>query len=323
MAERVILKGVWSEAARPKTFDDIILPDRLKNAFRKMIKEKDIPNLLFVSPSPGTGKTTLAQILANELHTSFLYVKGSEEGNLDTIKYDINNFVNSANIKAFESDDEITTSFKIVYVDEADGSSPAFQKALRSTMNDYSKSCRFIFTCNFESDMIEQVLDRFTTIRFEFNDTERSELAEKFYYRVCQILSDNNIKFEEDVVADIICGNVPRFRRIWDKLYEIYLNYGEITQVSFNEEKELEGLITAMNSKNYSNVISCITNSTTLNFSSIYSSLFNLKDKLNFRPDILIYLLSEYSSKSNRTADKILNFCGFFSELCLRDSGKL
>ncbi len=321
--QKIKLKGVWSEAARPKTFEDIILPERLKRAFRKMLKEKDIPNLLFVSPSPGTGKTTLAQILANELHTSFLYIKGSEDGGKDTIKYDINNFVNGANVKAFESDDSIATSFKIVYVDEADGSTPAFQKALRSTMNDYSKSCRFIFTCNFESDMIEQVLDRFTTIRFEFNDKEKEELAELFYYRVCSILTDNEIKFDEEVVANIIMSNVPRFRRIWDKLYEIYLNYGEITQESFNEEKELEGLIEAMNSKSYKKVIDCISSSSTLNFATIYSSLFNLIDKINFRSDILIYLLSEYSSKNNRTADKILNFCGFYSELCLRESGKI
>lgn len=321
--EKVILKGVWSEAARPRTINDIILPERLKRAIRKMIAEKDMPNLLFVSPSPGTGKTALAQILANELHTSFLYVKGSEDGNLDTIKYDINNFVNSANIKAFESDDAITTPFKIVYVDEADGSTPAFQKALRSTMNDYTKSCRFIFTCNFESDMIEQVLDRFTTIRFEFNDEEKAELAELFYNRVCEILLDNNIKFDEEVVANIIMSNVPRFRRIWDKLYEIYLNYGEITQESFNEEKELEGLIEAMNSKNYKHVIECISSSSTLNFATIYSSLFNLIDSLKFRADILIYLLSEYSSRNNRTADKILNFCGFYSELCLRENGKI
>lgn len=318
---KVELKGVWSEAARPTVFEDIILPQRLKDAFGRMIKEKDIPNLLFVSSAPGTGKTTLAKILANELHTSFLYIKGSEDGGKDTIRNDINSFVQTANVTAFNSDDEILTPFKIVYVDEADGSTPAFQKALRSTMNDYSKSCRFIFTCNYEHNLLEPVLDRFTIIRFEFNKQEKYELEEQFYERVCTILWDNKIKFNDKVIADIVRQNVPRFRHIWDKLYEIYLNYGEITTDSFNEETEIDSLIESMNTKEYKNVLTTLQNSTSLNLDSIYSILFNKCNNLNFRQDILIYLLSDYNCRSTRVNDKILNFCGFYNELVMREKG--
>ena len=319
----VKLQGVWPEDARPLTLEEMILPKRLKESFQTMIDKKEMSHMIFVSSDPGTGKSTLAQILGEQMDTAVLFVKGSEEGGIDAIRGRINDFVMSANVTAFRSKDEIVTPFKIVYVDEADGTSAEFQKALRTLMNDYKNDCRFIFTLNHESELSDAVFDRFATIRFEFTKDEKQEMAEAFYYRVCSILKHNEIKFEESVVADIIMSNVPRFRRVWYILYEIYLNYGEISQQSFNKEKEIESVITAMNTKNYNQVIKSLQNSTSLNLSSIFSALFQRYKDMKFDPSLLVYLLSEYQSRHGRCADKMLNFCGFYNELLLRDKGKL
>lgn len=319
----VILKGVWSEEMRPKTLNEVILPRRLKETFKTFIDRKDMPNLLLVSTTPGTGKTTIAKILARELHTSCLMINGSDENGIDVIRNKIKDYVNQPNVTAFYSEEEEMTPFKIVYVDEADGLKPDFQKALRGVMNEYDKNCRFIFTCNFETNLIDAVVDRFTKIRFEFSREEIMEMGEQLFERICTTLDYNKIKYNEEVVADVIIANMPRFRRVWDKLYEIYITYGnEITTQAFNEEKEVEALIAAMNTKKYENVLKFISTTSSINFTSIYSILFHNAPKLDFRQDILCFLLNEYSGKAYQSADKFLNFMGFYAELCLREKGE-
>lgn len=317
------LKGVWPEEARPKNLNDLILPNRLRQSFQKIIDTKDMSHMIFVSSDPGTGKSSLAQIMAKQLNTAVLFVKGSEEGGIDAIRGRINDFASYANVTAFRSDDEIKTPFKIVYVDEADGTSKDFQKALRTLMNDYDNECRFIFTLNHEEELSDAVFDRFATIRFEFTQEEKEEMAEQFYYKVCEILNYNEIKFDEQVVADIVINNVPRFRRIWQILYETYLNHGEINQQTFNRENEIVNLIDAMNSKSYNNVTAALNKTQSLNFSTIFSELYRRVDDIMFDKCLTVFLLSEYANRHGRCADKMLNFCGFYNELLLREQGKI
>jgi DNA polymerase III delta prime subunit len=319
---KVKLLGVWSEAARPQTLDEIILPKRLHDVFRKMIDNRDMPNLILESVSPGTGKTTLSKILAKELQTSSLYINASENGGIDTLRNEITNFVQNANVSAFEADTDKPCPFKVVILDEADGVSSSFSNAARNLLNQ-CQNVRYILTLNNIQALSAPVKDRCTTIPFDFTEEEKDEISEKFYERVCNILTDNNIEFNDDVVIDTIIKHCPRWRRVWDILYESYINRGKIDKIVTNDETEITSLIDTINTKDYKKVMDFINNSNTLNYATIYSTLFNYIDRFKFRQDILIYLLSVYNSRMTLTVDSILAFAGFVCELYLREKGEI
>ena len=146
-------KGIWCERYRPTKLDDLILDEgslRVVSQFKE-----EIPNLLFVG-SPGTGKTTLARIIVNDiLGCNFLYINASDESGIDTIRHNITNF---AQTKSFDG------KVKVVVLDEADGLTSQAQAALRNTMETYAKYCRFILTANYKHKIIPALQSRCQSI---------------------------------------------------------------------------------------------------------------------------------------------------------------
>jgi len=147
---------LYVEKYRPSRIADCVLPQSLRDTFSQLVRTGELPNMIF-SGGPGIGKTTVARSLCNELDLDYLIINGSEEGNIDTLR---------GRIKQFASTVSLQGGYKVVILDEADYLNPqSTQPALRAFIEEFSKNCRFILTCNFKNRIIEPLHSRCSVLR--------------------------------------------------------------------------------------------------------------------------------------------------------------
>ena len=182
------LKQIWVDKYRPASLDGYIFQnDQLKSKVQDIIDSKNIPHLLFKG-GPGTGKTTLAKIILNEIgvqDTDVLFVNGSKEGR--KIEW-VDRLITFCSTMPFGD-------FKVVFIDEADYMNPnSVQPALRSLLEDYSNSVRFILTCNYPNKILPPLLSRFQ--KFDIEKSDINQYTEK----VATILINEGIAFDLDTL---------------------------------------------------------------------------------------------------------------------------
>ena len=138
---------LWVEKYRPSTIDNCILSPTLKDTFKSILIEKELPNMLFTGTA-GLGKTTVARAICEQLDLDYLVINGSEDGNIDTLR---------GKIKRFASTISLSGNGKCVILDEADYLNPqSTQPALRGFIEEFSDNCRFILTCNFKNRQLSE-----------------------------------------------------------------------------------------------------------------------------------------------------------------------
>jgi len=187
---------LWVEKYRPQTIKDTILIPELKTLFQTFVDKENVPNLLLTG-TQGVGKTTVARAMLEELGADYIVINGSDEGRLiDTLRTKIRNFASSVSLAGGR---------KYVILDEADYcNAETVQPALRNFMEEYSKNCGFIMTCNFVNKIIQPLHSRCSVIEFKMSNADKPKLAGDFFSKVKGILQSENISFEEKVVAEVI-----------------------------------------------------------------------------------------------------------------------
>ena len=146
---------IWVEKYRPKTIDECILPDGIKKTFRDFLQAGEIPNMLLSGP-PGIGKTTVAKALCNQLGADYYVINGSDEGRfLDTVRNSAKNFASTVSLTS-------DSKHKVIIIDEADNTTSDVQLLLRASIEEFSKNCRFIFTCNYKNKLNDHLHNRCT-----------------------------------------------------------------------------------------------------------------------------------------------------------------
>lgn len=201
------LNQLFTEKYRPKNLDHLILPDRVMSKFKDGIQQ----NMLFAG-SPGTGKTSTAKAIVNQFELPYLYINASTDTSVDVIRTRITDFCSTMSIL----DDR--NKFKVVILDEVDGVSDQFFKALRATMEQFASNSRFIATCNYINKLPDPILSRFEVINFDFDKAEEAELTKKYIRRIHEVCKEEGMTMDKDALVEFVRRNFPDLRTTLNKL---------------------------------------------------------------------------------------------------------
>jgi len=257
---------VWEQRFRPHIVQDTILPEITKKMIQDIVKSGNIPNFLFEGTS-GTGKTTLARVIAEELGADLLFINASIDGNIDTLRTTISQFVTTVSF---------TDSKKIVLLDEADFlNQQSTQPAMRGFMDEFSKNAIFILTCNHKHRIISPLLSRLQVIEFKFSKEEKQSAAMQMLKRCCQILDTEEVKYDKKAVAGVVSKNFPDFRKTLVELQR-YSASGEIDSgiCSVSDDGNLAELFKAVKGKDFTTCRKWVANNS-MDSATFYRSLYD------------------------------------------------
>ena len=302
---------IWVEKYRPKTIEECILPDGIKKTFRDFLSSGEIPNMLLSGP-PGIGKTTVAKALCNQLGADFYVINGSDEGRfLDTVRNNAKNFASTVSLTS-------ESKHKVIIIDEADNTTSDVQLLLRASIEEFSKNCRFIFTCNYKNKIIEPLHSRCAVVEFGIKGKHKQEIAVAFFNRLVSILEEERIDADKKVLAELINKHFPDWRRVLNECQR-YSVGGEIDSgilASFSDVS-INDLTKNLKEKNFSEVRKWVNtnmdNDTTLLFRRIYDSLYETLVVSSIPAAVLV--LAKYQFQVAFVADQEINMLACLTEL--------
>ena len=299
---------LWVEKYRPRTIEQCILPDDIKDQFDKFISKGEVPNLL-LSGSAGTGKTTLARALCEELGCDYIIINGSDEGRqIDTLRTKIRQFASAV---SFEG------KTKVVIIDEADYCNrESVQPALRGFIEQFSQNCRFIFTCNYSNRLIDPLHSRTTVIDFKIPPSARPDLASKFMGRMQYILTNEGVSFEQNVLAELLKKHFPDYRRVINELqrYSVGGNIDEGILSNF-QEINAKQLLDSLRGKDWKKMRQWVANNVDTDPQGIFRQIYDIVlPEVKSIPQ-LVLLIADYQYKAAFVADQEINLTACLTEI--------
>ena len=299
---------VWIELYRPQTVSDIILPALYKKVFLKMVKERKIPNLLLYSSSPGVGKTTLAKALCKDIQADYKYINVSSESGIDTLRSTISKF---ASTKSF------TGCQKVVILDEFDGASKNLQQGLRAAIEEFHKVCRFIFTCNYITQIIQPLRSRLQEYDMNYTDKKTvQELQPKVLKRVINILKHKEIEYSEETIVKLIKLKWPDIRSVIQNCHKYSDINGNIDNDILSFEKVDDEFYDYVLNKKFNKARRYLIERN-YDYSEMFSNLYKEfipRLQGHLQPQCII-ILAEYQYKHSFSVDPELNFSACMLEI--------
>jgi len=299
---------LWVEKYRPKTVEETILPAELKATFQQFVDQKNIPNLI-LSGTAGVGKTTIARAMLEQLECDYIVVNGSMNGNIDTLRNEILNFASAISLSGGR---------KYVILDEADYlNANSTQPALRNFMEEFSRNCGFILTCNFKNRIIEPLHSRCSVVDFKISKKDMAKLAGQFFKRVQNILKTENIEFDPAVVAEIINKYFPDWRRVLNELQR-YSATGKIDSgILINmQENTIKELVSYIKDKNFTETRKWIKNNLDTDVNYLYNQFYDVSFDICKKSSVpqLILIIAKYQYQNAFSANAEINFAAFCVE---------
>lgn len=300
-------KLVWEQKYRPNKIDDCILPVETKKMIKELIANENVPSMLF-SGSGGVGKTTLAKAIAHELDADMLFINASLEGNIDTLRTTIAQFVSSVSFSGGK---------KIVLLDESDYLTSTTQPALRGFLDEFSSNAIFILTCNFKNRIIAPLISRLQVVDFKFSKEDKSAATIHMLKRAIHILTEEGVEFDKKAVASIVSKNFPDFRKTIGELQR-WSSSGKIDSdiLAASGDTGIEDLITFIKEKNFTKCRQWVANSSmdaTSFYRTIYDKMLPVMVPQTIPPVIL--LIAESQFRASHSIDQEINSIAFLVQL--------
>ena len=291
-----------NERYRPTTLEGYVGNEQLKTTIAKYLEVNDIQNYLFHGQA-GTGKTTLAKIVINNLDCESLYINASDERGIETIRDKVVGFASVASFKPL----------KVVILDEADFLTIQAQASLRNVIETYSKSTRFILTCNFIERIIDPIQSRCQT--FKIQAPTKSDVAK----HLVNILETEKTSFDLEQIKSLVNQYYPDIRKMLNTIQAstvdntLSLDKSTLASTSYMSDvlKEL-----TLDKPNYTNIRQIIADSNTSEFDELYRYLFDNSDKyLPNKQGTVAMIINEHQYQSNFRIDKEINCCSLIQNL--------
>jgi len=309
MTKKQLESFLWMEKFRPSSISDMILPANTKRFFTKMIKNGEIPHLFLYSSSPGTGKTTAAFAICNDLGVKPLYINCSSDTGVDTLRSRILKY---ATMKTLTNQ-----KTKIIILDEFDGAGDALQRALRAPLEKYANNCRFIITANYATRIINPLKSRCQEIDFNVTSKKvKEEVRGKLIKRVSDVLKFENIAFELQTVEKIVDTYYPDIRKMLNIMQKYSDQNGRIDEDIFsfcNVDDEFFNMIV---NKQFTKARQYIIESS-FDIDELWRELYDkLLPKLE-RPQMAqaLIIIAKYQYWSSQVVDKEINFAACMMEI--------
>ena len=290
------------EKYRPINLDNYVGNDHIKKSIKQYLGQNDIQNLIFYGPA-GTGKTTLAKLIVKNLDCEHLYINASDERGIETIRDKVSGFASTASFK----------SLKVVILDEADFLTIQAQASLRNVIETFSRTTRFILTCNYVERIIDPLQSRCQTLKIV--PPSKVDVVRHLQ----KITEKENIKYQTvNDLAIIVNQFYPDLRKCLNTIQlstqDNELKIDKSILVSSNYMSEVVSELSGK--KSWKGIRQIIADANVQDFEELYRYLYDNADK--FAPGkegMVAYYVNEYSYQSNFRIDKEINCMALINQL--------
>ena len=289
------------EKYRPTTLEHYVGNENIKEVIQKYLNQNDIQNFIFYGGA-GTGKTTLAKIIVKNLDCDFLYLNASDENGIDTIRDKVKGFASTASFKGI----------KVVILDEADFITIQGQAALRNVIETFSRSTRFILTCNYIERIIDPIQSRCQVLKIV--PPSKLDTAK----HTAWVLAQEEISYETDDIKSIVNQYYPDLRKMLNTIQSSTINSKLLLDkdVLVSSNYMLSIIKELSTSKNWKNIRQIIADSGVKDFEELYRFLFDNSSKYaSDREGSVAIILNEHLYQANFRIDKEINIMSAISKI--------